>query len=68
MANIYVPDESESDNDEVGALSVSSGRQSAVLIGSDVSDDEIIDVEVASQRLSNNPPQVLVTIQPVNLM
>ena len=61
MANIYIPDDSESENEEDGALSVSSGRQSAVLIesdGSEEEEEEIIDVEAVSQQLSNNVPQV----------
>ena len=53
MANVYIPDDSDSENEEQ-ALSVSSSH-SAVLIGSD--DDEIIDVEAVSQP--NNVPQVI---------
>ena len=52
MADVYIPDDSDSESEE-GALSVSS-THSAVLIGSD--DDEIIDVEAVSQP--NNRPQV----------
>ena len=63
MADIYIPDDSDTESEE-GALSVSS-THSAVLIGSD--DDEIIDVEAVSQRLVNNVPQVdLVPIHVLN--
>ena len=52
MADVYIPDDSDSESEE-RAVSVSS-THSTVLIGSD--DDEIIDVEAVSQP--NNGPQV----------